>query len=52
MDQYRPEYLVLKYPDKWREINRRISLEELNKAYNIAREYGYEGPVEDLWYIG
>ncbi|PUA33220.1 MAG: pyruvate formate lyase-activating protein [Zestosphaera tikiterensis] len=51
MDQYRPEYLVLKYPDRWREINRRISLEELNKAYNIAREYGYEGPVEDLWYI-
>jgi putative pyruvate formate lyase activating enzyme len=51
MDQYRPEYLVVRQPDKWGEIRRRVSVEELKKAFELAREYGFEGPVEDLWYL-
>lgn len=51
MDQYRPEYLVVRQPDKWSEIRRRVSVEELKKAFELAREYGFEGPVEDLWYL-
>ena len=51
MDQYRPEYLVVKYPDKWRGIARFVSKEEMRKAYRIAEERGYAGPYEDLWVI-
>ncbi|MEM4571986.1 MAG: radical SAM protein [Zestosphaera sp.] len=51
MDQYRPEYLVVRQPDKWGEIRRRVSTEELKRAFELAREYGFEGPVEDLWYL-
>ncbi len=36
MDQYRPEHLVLKYPDRYKDIARRLTLEEIKKAYEIA----------------
>lgn len=51
MDQYRPEYMVLKQPRRWEEISRRVKAEEMNKAFRLAREYGFVGPVEDLWYV-
>lgn len=51
MDQYRPEYLVVRQHDKWSEIRRRVNAEELRKAFELARDYGFEGPVEDLWYL-
>ncbi|WP_440058922.1 radical SAM protein [Thermogladius sp. 4427co] len=38
MDQYRPEHLVLKYPDKYRDIARRPKREEILRAYKIAEE--------------
>lgn len=37
MQQYRPEYLVLENPEKFREISRRLKVEEIKKAYEIAR---------------
>ncbi len=40
MDQYRPEYLVEKYPERYREIARRIRKEELLEAYRLADELG------------
>jgi putative pyruvate formate lyase activating enzyme len=39
MDQYHPEHLVLKYPEKYREIARRLRREEILEAYRIADEY-------------
>ncbi len=40
MDQYRPEHLVLKYPDRFSEINRRLYRREILEAYRIADELG------------
>ncbi len=36
MDQYRPAHLVLKYPEKYPRISRRVSREELDKVYRYA----------------
>jgi len=40
MDQYRPEHLVRKYPDKYPDINRRLRSDEIKEAYRIADELG------------
>ncbi len=40
MDQYRPEYLVKKYQERYPEIARRIKKEELLEAYRLADELG------------
>lgn len=40
MDQYRPEHLVRRYPDKYKDVNRRLRSEEILEAYRIADEYG------------
>lgn len=51
MDQYRPEYMVLRHPNLWKSINRHVSKDEMRKAFEIAREEGYTGPYEDLWIL-
>ena len=51
MDQYHPDYLVRSHPEKWGELARHVSGDEMSEAFRIARECGYGGPVEDLWYI-
>jgi len=38
MEQYRPEYLVARYPEKYPDISRRPSRREILRAYQIARE--------------
>ncbi len=40
MDQYRPEHLVLRYPDRWPEIARAPSRREVEEAYRYAEELG------------
>lgn len=40
MEQYRPEHLVAKYPEKFPEIARRLKVDEIRKAYRIAEELG------------
>lgn len=40
MDQYRPEHLVSKYPNRWREIARRPRWSEIEKAREKARSLG------------
>ena len=40
MGQYRPEYLVSKRPDRWPEIARPTSVEEIKKAREYAEELG------------
>ncbi len=40
MEQYRPEHLVAKYPERWPDIARRPSWSEMRKAYNYASELG------------
>ena len=40
MEQYRPEFLVLRYPDKWPDIARRPTREEMEEAYSYARKLG------------
>uniref|UniRef100_A0A7C4NP77 Radical SAM protein n=1 Tax=Staphylothermus marinus TaxID=2280 RepID=A0A7C4NP77_STAMA len=40
MEQYRPEHLVVKYPDKFRDINRRLRREEILEAYSYAESLG------------
>ncbi|RLE65350.1 MAG: pyruvate formate lyase-activating protein [Thermoprotei archaeon] len=40
MDQYRPEHLVLRHPDEYRDIARRLTYEEIEKAYRIADKLG------------
>ncbi len=49
MDQYRPEYMVLRHPDRWKSIARHVNKEEMKRAFETAREEGYVGPYEDLW---
>ncbi|MEM0243209.1 MAG: radical SAM protein [Candidatus Aenigmatarchaeota archaeon] len=38
MDQYRPEYLVEKFPYKFPEISRRLNYEEIKKCYEYAKK--------------
>ncbi|MEM4665640.1 MAG: pyruvate formate lyase activating enzyme, partial [Sulfolobales archaeon] len=38
MGQYRPEYLVLRYREKYPDIARRLTKDELNEAYEIAKK--------------
>jgi len=40
MDQYRPEYLVAKYPQRWPEIARRPTRDEVLRAREYATELG------------
>ncbi len=40
MEQYRPEYLVARYPERWREIARRPSFNEMREAYEYAKRLG------------
>ncbi len=40
MFQYRPEFLVAQNPEKWPEIARRLTKEEITRAMEIAREFG------------
>ena len=40
MNQYRPEYLVLREPTKYQEIARRPSMEEVREAYGYAEKLG------------
>lgn len=40
MAQYRPEYLVAKYPSKWSEIARRPTHKEMVEAYSLAKSLG------------
>ncbi len=40
MDQYRPEHLVVKYPERFKEIARRPRYREIREAYRIADELG------------
>lgn len=39
MYQYRPEFLVSMYPEKWKEIARRLNREEIKRAMEIAKEF-------------
>lgn len=40
MAQYRPEHLVARYPDKYPDISKRPSSEEMREAYRYASEVG------------
>ena len=40
MEQYRPLFKVLKYPEKYRDIARRPTVEEMEVAYSYAKELG------------
>ncbi len=40
MDQYHPDGMVLKRPEKYKHINRSISRDEYSEAYQAAREEG------------
>jgi len=51
MDQYHPDYLVKSHPERWGELARYVSKDEMDAAFRVAKDAGYVGPVEDLWYI-
>jgi len=40
MGQYRPEHYVARWPEKWPDIARRPSAEEMREAFEHARELG------------
>ena len=40
MDQYRPEHLVARYPQRWPDIARRPTYSEIAEAYRYADELG------------
>ncbi len=40
MEQYRPEFLVARYPEKWKDIARRPTVAEMEEAYSYARKLG------------
>ncbi len=40
MEQYRPEFLVARMPEKWPDIARRPTLKEMREAYRYAKELG------------
>ncbi len=39
MDQYRPEYLVVKYPERYSDIARRLTRHEVSEARKLAEKY-------------
>ena len=49
MDQYRPEHIVAREPEKYPDIARRPTYKEINRAYEIARELGFTVNITDLW---
>lgn len=51
MDQYHPDYLVLKEPERYKDIARRLTRREFEEALGIARSYGYTLEVEELLMI-
>jgi len=40
MDQYRPEYLVARYPERYKEISRRVTADEMAIVYREAERLG------------
>jgi len=40
MGQYRPEYLVARYPDRWPDISRIPTPEEMEEVYRYAQKLG------------
>ncbi|MEM1685827.1 MAG: radical SAM protein [Acidilobaceae archaeon] len=48
MDQYHPDYQVLKEPERYKDIARRLTRREFEEARRIARSLGYTIIVEDL----
>ena len=40
MEQYRPRFLVARYPDRWRDIARAPSVDEMEEAFSYARKLG------------
>jgi putative pyruvate formate lyase activating enzyme len=40
MQQYRPDNLVAMYPGRYPEIARRLTDEEVERAYGYARDFG------------
>ena len=40
MDQYRPDHLVIERPEKYRDIGRRLRVEEIDEAYSYAEKLG------------
>ncbi len=38
MQQYRPEYLVSRHPEKYPDVSRRPNRDEINKAYGLAKQ--------------
>lgn len=51
MDQYHPDHMVLREPDKYKDISRRLTRREFEAAKAIARELGYKLIIEDLMII-
>jgi len=51
MDQYHPDYLVLKEPERYEDIARRLTRREFEEALQIARSHGYTLEVEELLMI-
>ena len=49
MDQYRPEHIVARQPEKYPDIARRPTHKEINRTYKIAKELGFTVNVTDLW---
>ncbi|MEM3989043.1 MAG: radical SAM protein [Desulfurococcaceae archaeon] len=49
MDQYRPEHLVLRSPDKYPDVSRRLKYSEISEAYRYAEEIGFKVHTHDLW---
>ncbi|HDN75934.1 MAG TPA: radical SAM protein [Acidilobales archaeon] len=42
MDQYRPEFWVVKYPHRYRDIARRPKIDEMMEAYSYAEKLGID----------
>jgi len=40
MDQYRPEHIVLSHPNRYEDVSRRPSSDEIKRAYKIAKDLG------------
>ncbi len=49
MDQYRPEHIVLRNPDKYPDVSRRLKYSEISEAYSYAEEIGFKVHTHDLW---
>ena len=42
MDQYRPEFWVARYPQRYPDIARRPTYDEINEAYTYADKLGID----------